>query len=117
MGKEIAAVLPKVKFDLSALAMFILLEAGAIVTTKVILSHGGYEAYPLAVGLVKNIWLLIASKLFAVAALSIPYILAKHYQLDGKTFRFAWRTVIVCVLLVAALDVIHNLWVISGIQI
>ena len=97
-----------------ALISFVVLETLAVWSTYTIIGRGGVEVYPLAVGMVDNVWLLLGSKIFAVLLLAVPLWVLHKYFLPKYQNQKRMAFITVCgaigiVLSVAAFDVAHNI--------
>ena len=96
-----------------AFVLFVLLEIGAIVTTKIIIRMGGQEVYPLAVNLVNSDWFLWGSKLVALSLVAVPLAFLPR-KLAEYQHQIKLAFVVVCaalgfILSVASFDVTHNI--------
>ena len=98
-----------------ALIRFVVLETLAVWSTYTIIGRGGVEVYPLAVGMVDNVWLLLGSKIFALVCIIVPYLLMRKYKLQTKSVFITSCLVLGLILSVALFDVSHNLLVLRGI--
>jgi hypothetical protein len=94
-----------------AILAFLILEILAVWTTYTILGRGGVEVYPLAINLVDNFWLLLGSKILALACIVVPYILMKRYKLQTKSAFITSCLILGLIISVAVFDVAHNLLV------
>ncbi len=102
--------------DLFGVVTFLVLQAGAIETTYVILGKGGTEVYPLMSGNIQNVWFLILTKILALVFILTPYLLVSYFKnLQIKTARYAIRGMVGFVVLIAGFDVTHNLLVLNGV--
>lgn len=95
-------------FDYSLLRIFILLQAGVVLTTQFIIKLGGVEVYPLMVKSVTNLWVVLLSKIVALTCLILPYYLMKRYKLENKKAYIGMRIVFIFVISVAIYDFGNN---------